>query len=213
MGQISIRGTELVALGEPPYDLPEEVDSQFLQTFFASQPGDECFIGEVMRHFSEQDKLDLKLTAKRMGGPAWAGFCRAAGKWAAVVNQDNCWHMEDFTPLYEAEINSAWAYNVIITHANIRFVTSDRGLMTFPEFRYQYGMDIIQHLDELQERTVQGFTQIKRHISSELVKRLLLVTDRRGNIVKKTFSVLESLPRTQWALPKGYSFVAEAEVD
>ncbi len=209
MGQLSVENGEIRVSGAPPYTLPD-YEPDFLSALFTSEPGEEGFIGDVMRHFSPQEKLDVKLAAKRHGGDVYRDFCRAAGKWVAVVNPDNKWHLEDFVPLYEAEVNTAWAHNVIITDANIRFITTPSGLVTFPEFQYVYGMNLLEHLDSHVAQLASRFTNIKRHITAELVRKTLLVTDRRGNIVTKVFPVLSSLPAEQWALPSGYSLVSEA---
>jgi len=212
MGEILVRSGSIIIDGAPPYNIPE-LNKHFLDSFLTTQPGEEGFVGDVMKHFTEQEKLDVKLAAKRIGGPTWAAFCKAAAKWAPIVNQDNLWHLEDFVLIYKAKLNASWAESVIITNANIRFVITPERAMSFPEFRFHYGIDIVSHIDNHEAQVVGNLNSVRRHITGELVKKTLLVSDARENLVKKVFPVLETLPPDLWVLPNGYTFVALAEDD
>lgn len=211
MGQIGIRGVEIHIEGSPPYLLPENMNKEFIDALLAAEPGDEAFIGEVAKHLSAQDKLLLKSRAKNCGDDTWKSFCIAASKWAAILNQDNRWHLEDFEPVYEAEINSSWAHNVILTTTNIRFVRTARGIFTFPEFLHVYGMNIVEHISQWQERTHESLEEVKKHITSEMERRQLSVVDAQGNIVRKEFVGLVSMPPERWRLPDGYTFLSIEE--
>jgi len=207
MGQLDLAEGAITIAGAPPYELPSNLSKEFIDALLGSQPGEETFIGELAKHFSDQDKLHLRRSSESIGGDTYQAFCMAAGKWAAIVNQDNKWHMEDFDPIYEAEINSSWAYNVVLTSANIRFVRTPRGLFTFPEFLYVFGMDIVAHIEDRQRQVQSDLEEVKKHITSDMLRKRLIVTDPRGNVVTREFSVLESLSPQEWRLPPGFVFL------
>lgn len=207
MGLICVDGDTLTVQGAPPYTFKDGLTPGFLECLLAAEPGEEGFIGELAKSFTPQQKLDILLTVKSLGGAILDEFMGAAGKWAAVNNDDNQWHLEDFRFIYEAELNTSWAYNVLISTANIRFVRTPRGVLTFPEFQYIYGINLVDHIDDHIERLKHNLADVKRHITSELLLQRMSVIDPLGNVVTSSFPVLESIPPKEWVLPEGYTFL------
>lgn len=202
-GQVGIEGA-------PPYLLPDELSHDFISALLINGPGEDNFVGEIARHFTKDDKLRLRQTAKELGGETWRQYCREAAKWAPLINVDNEWHLDDFTIVYEAEIGSWYADKVIVANSNIRFVQSVRGLYTFPEFHWIYSQNIVEHLDEYQNKQRDHISDVKEHITATMVKKRFLVSDtaQDGAIVKETFAGLDSIPPEEWLLPPGKVFIS-----
>lgn len=205
MGKVMLRESGLKLDGTPPYNLPDHLDQDFLERLLSSPPGDELFIGELAQHFTPYDKERLRAVCRSIGGALYRRYAREASCWAAVLNPDNQWHPEDFTLVYEAEVNTAWAYRVLITTSNIRFVRTPRGLFSFPEFNYNYGIDIVTHLRNWQKKVEDHLNDVARHISADLIKRKLTVSTPEGEIARIEYPVLATLPRNQWRVPDGYT--------
>jgi hypothetical protein len=198
-----MRDGKLELHGAPLYELPEQISAELVQALFAAQPGDEDFIADVARAMTPASKDKLRLACHAIGGDLWKTYCRNAVRWAALVNSDNVWHLEDFEPVYEAQINAWWAHNVIVTNANIRFVTTPRGLFTFPEFKLTYGKDLIEHIQDYRAARNDELLEIITHITSPLVKKRVTLADDAGRLITREIVVLDSLEQQLWRLPAG----------
>lgn len=206
----------IVTEGPPPYTLPDEIDDKFVASLFSKQPGESGFIGELSLSFDEKEKVRLRRACKHLEGDSWRTYCQHASRWAGLVNPDNKWHLEDFVPVYTAEISrgasdGVWAHRVIVTTTNIRFVQTARGLFTFPEFQWHYGQNIVEYISAFQAKEKDRLDEIRKHISAELEHRMLTVVDPHGNVVNQRFAGLSSKRPCEWRLPRGFSFLAEAE--
>lgn len=201
MGEIILRDGALVQQGAPLYELPQEVTRELVAALFSAQPGDEAFIAEICPQFTEGSKLRLRRACEQFGGEYWAVYVRHAARWASLVNADNKWHIQDFTPIFEAEVNSWWAHTIIITTSNVRFVQTPRGLFTFPEFAYSYGVNIVEHLNRYREARAAELEQLVKHITSPIVKKRVTLADDSGNLRSHEVIVLESQAPDEWRLP------------
>lgn len=211
MGTFVIHEGRVVTYGTPPYVLPEEITEAFIRTLFSKEAGEDGFVGELAPLFNSDDKRRLRVTCKDIGGEIWRMYASHAARWASLINKDNRWHLEDFDIVFASPIGSWWADDVIITAQNVRFVTTPRGMFSFPEFQWQYGQNIMEHITEYQEKEVKRLDEVVSHITSELTCAELVVADREGNILVKKFTGLESQPHSEWAMPQGFTFISEAE--
>lgn len=192
--------------GDPPFLLPQVISFELLAQLAASRPGDEIFIGDLALGWSLTDKKRLQAAYqdyRDQSEGVWRAYCAHVLKWASVLNGDNQWKLTDFEIVYEAQVESCYCHRVIVTNANVRFVDTPRGLMTFAEFHWHYGVDIVAHLEAYKEQRAAEIDDILRHIQSQLMSREVPVITPEGAVGKAQVTVLESMERDLWRLPDG----------
>ena len=212
MGCLVVSEGGILVKGAPPYELPDQIEPQFVAALFSKEPGEEGFIGEIALSIPKKEKERLRKGCKWLGGDLWHMYCQHASRWAGLVNGDNKWHLSDFVVAYEAEIargpsDGIWAQKVMITTSNVRFAETPRGLFSFPEFSWHYGQNIVDYIGAFQSTEAKRLDEVKRHISSELVYKKLSAVDPHGNVITQKFAGLESIAPKDWRLPKGYKFL------
>jgi len=187
--------------------LPDSLTPAFLTELLSPLPGEEGFIGERAKGFSADDKLRLRKQAELIGGPVYRLYRLAARNWAAVLNRDNVWHLEDFENVYQADINCGWAQSVIVTSVNVRFVTTDSGVFTFPEFKHYFGTDVVEYITQWQEQVQLRLETVKQHITADLLRRKALVMNTDGALLTMSVIGLQMGEQVDWCLPAGYQLV------
>lgn len=205
---INVRG-EIEVTGRTPYYLPETLTTDFVCTLCAYKPGDELFIDDLFRMVPGKEKRRLRDWVVQENGAAFQDWLRLAYSWPAVMNEDNQWHVDDYEPIYEVEVNQGWAKRILITDQNGRFILTPQGYQTFIQFRYVYDIDITDYLCQRQERTIEHLDEVRRHIASSLVHKRITAVDPGGRVVALQIAVLESQGCHQWHIPAGYQFLAE----
>lgn len=205
MGTIKWQAGTVELDGPPPYRLPRKITKQLAVALLDTEPGDEHFIGELASYLIRRDKLRFRHACRDdLGKDVWLLYCKQSLKWAALINPDNKWHLEDFKPVYTAHIGSWWAHDVIITSVNVRFVTTPRGIFSFPEFELQYGKDIVQHIQDYKSIRADELDDITKHITADLIAKDLSVVDPEGRVLTQEFTGLRSQDPLKWILPDGY---------
>lgn len=212
MGKIFVtEDKELVIRGTPPFALPETITPDFAIALLATDPGDKYFVAEVARCFTPSDKRRLRKECKAIGGSVWDLYRSRAIKWSALINNDNKWHLEDFDVIYRTHIGSDRIKEILITSANVRFVSDGDRLMTFPEFEWIYGLNVSHYLEEFRYNINNTIDECQRHITADVVRKNMSVVDPKGRVQTKAFIVLESQEEREWQLPNGYTFLSPDE--
>jgi len=208
MGHLKLINGKLVKEGYSPYYLPAVISREFVLELLNVERDSEFFIGELAKHFVFSDKRRLAHTCKQLGNDVFALYRQHAYKWAAVINEDNKWRLEDFTSVYEARIDTGWVDRIVITKSGTRFcVTADK-ILTFAEFQWVYGQTILDHLDSKKQQELDRLEQVKKMIQSELISLRLCVVDSAGLVHTKEYIGLEDQDPRDWRLPDGMTFLA-----
>jgi len=212
MGKILVTADrEIIVRGTPPFRLPDIVAPDFAIALLATEPGDKYFVAEVARCFTPSDKKRLRKECKRIGGSVWDLYRSKATKWSSLINNDNRWHIEDFDVIYRVEIGSDHAKEIIVTSANVRFVSNGERLLTFPEFELTYGINVSHYLEEFRHSINETIDECQRHITSDVIQKNMSVIDPNGHVQTKGFIVLESQDEKDWRLPNGYTLLSPDE--
>jgi hypothetical protein len=208
MGRIVFSDEGLKLLGAPPYKFDEELSPEKAEILLDEPLGSDTFIAEIARQMDPEDKETfLNYCINQCSETIRRKCCILCARWAPLINKDNIWHLSDFDVIYDADISAWWAQRVIVTSTNIRFVETARGLFTFPEFQYIYGISIVDHLlDYSRERQLE-LMDVIRHIQADLIKRKVIVADSEGKQATREISVLEVQPMDTWRVPSGLTLL------
>ncbi len=211
MGHLILKGKVLERTGNPPFLLPaDELPFELLAHLAMSQPGDEIFIGDLAQGWDLADKKRLQAAyqaGRSRSESVWRAYCAHVLKWASILNGDNRWKLTDFEVVYEAQIDSCYCHRVIVTNANVRFAEAPRGLLTFAEFDWHYGINIVNHLEAYKSQRVAEIDEVLRHIQAQLTCREVPVITLEGSVGQTKVTVLESMERDLWRLPQGYKLL------
>jgi hypothetical protein len=216
LGKIEFSNNQISVSGHPLYELPEIISPEFIMKWAETGPMDDMFIGELSRFIDKQSKRRLRDTAfglRTSHREAWDAYKSVAMKYAPVTNPDNVWHLEDFTPVYIAEVGHAWVDHVILTSVNMRFVRSSRGVFTFPEFAWLYGTDIVGCIKERIDAETNRLTHILETIQSDLIERQASIINAEGKVQTIKLSGPENIPVANWLLPKGSTFLGIVDTE
>lgn len=212
MGMISLGDAGIELEGAPPYRFPKVISKEMALALLHTKPGDEHFIGELAAYWDKDEKQRFRLTCRdKLGQDVWLMYCGHAIKWAAVINHDNKWHLDEFNIVYSASIGSWWVHEVMVASINIRFATTARGLFTFDEFKMQYGKDITSHLMDYRDVRHDELEEVVQNINAELVEKNLHIVDPAGKVGCKKFRGLKTIDPSRWVLPAGHVFLSVAD--
>jgi hypothetical protein len=214
-GCIYVRDGVLKVPGIPPYSLPESIDPTFVKLLFAAPPGDEHFIGELASGFLQPERSRLFHACRNLGGDSWETYRTNAMKWAWLVSDSGTWDISGLRMVYMAEVNAPKLIKLAICDRNIRFVDTPLGWMTFPEFKWKFGEDVVTHIEAFAAATDAKHNELMRHLqeialsakSEMIVKEAVVVTPQ--GVQTMPIAGLANIPTKNWTLPAGYSFLEE----
>ena len=193
----------IVIEGGSHYTLPQPFTLDFANTWVATAPGDEFFIGELMHEVAPADKRGFSAFCRSAGGDLWRAYCRHAVNWPAVLNGDNTWHLETMEIAYERQLGFPWIDKIYVTAASFRLLASPVGIISFEEFRYRYGQRVKDYILRYRADVLQIVDDVLLHGFSPLKRVKVSVIDSQGHASYRTIVGPETLPMVFWKIPEG----------
>lgn len=220
-GRIHFEKGKLALSGQPPYALPEQITPEFIVALFSTPAGsDPLFIGNLAAGFLPADRNRLYVTAKVIGGTAYAVYRVHALKWRWMLNNDGNWHPENYQFVYQVDVGQAYECpyidHIAISSRGLRLAKTPVGWRSFPEFEHIYGESVLEHLtkamDNIRARAEARCAILDRilpNITSDIVIKTLGVYTEGKGLEQRRVAGLASIPTELWSLPEGVSYAFE----
>ncbi len=207
-GRLECDGRTISAHGVPPYGLPAPLDETFLRCWMQLKPGDPCFVGEISRELTDEGRKKLFHYCQLTGEATLQWWGEAALSWAGVLYEGGKWQLDDFTPIYHAQIDAGWALQIMIMATGERFVITPRGPCTLPEFQWQYGQDLLEYLFAQQALQTSIIQSVITHLTSPHKDVWVRLQYQDGQEVMAQIKVLECQKVDDWIVPAGSRLIS-----